>query len=149
MDNAELRTRVGAAHLLASYQYFADSGRLGPLVDLFLPDAVFRINDDTNVGRDAIEAYFRSAGESFRGVDILPGRHHLSSIYVDPHAEGGAATYACFQYIGIRGLDHWGTYRDEVVEVDGTWRFARRRVTVEGFAANSPLAPVALRGPGA
>lgn len=137
MDNAELRTRVGAAHLLASYQYFADSGRLGPLVELFLPDAVFRINDDTNVGRDAIEAYFRSAGESFRTVDI------------DPHAEGGAATYAYFQYIGIRGLDHWGTYRDEVVEVNGTWRFARRRVTVEGFAANSPLAPVALRGPGA
>ncbi|MCM3920771.1 nuclear transport factor 2 family protein [Frankia sp. AiPs1] len=148
MDNAELRTRVGAAHLLASYTYFADSGRLDPLVDLFLPDAVFRINDDTNVGREAIAAYFRSAGESFRSVDILPGRHHLSSVYIDPNPQGGATTYACFQFVGIRGADHWGTYRDEVVEVDGAWRFARRRVTVEGFAVDSPLVAAGSRGSG-
>jgi hypothetical protein len=30
------------------------------------------------------------------------------------------------------GLDHWGRYMDDYRVVDAQWRFARRRVTVDG-----------------
>ena len=48
-------------------------------------------------------------------------------------------TYACFQLVGSAGLDHWGTYRDEVVSTDDGWRFARRKVKVEGHVPGSPV----------
>jgi hypothetical protein len=48
-------------------------------------------------------------------------------------------TYACFQYVGTRGLDHWGTYRDEVVAVGDGWKFARRQAIVEGCVPDSPV----------
>jgi hypothetical protein len=36
-----------------------------------------------------------------------------------------------------RGVDHWGRYRDRYVRSAGAWRFAERRVRVEGVAAGS------------
>ena len=38
------------------------------------------------------------------------------------------------------GPDHWGVYRDELVRGEDGWLFARRVVTVEAAAANSPVA---------
>jgi hypothetical protein len=88
---------------------------------------------------------FTRTSAQFTDADFLPARHHLSSIHVEPQADGSAKAYACFQFIGTRGLDHWGTYRDVVVPAphgaDGDgWRFARRRVITEGFAPGSRLA---------
>ena len=40
--------------------------------------------------------------------------------------------------MGRTGPDHWGIYRDVVVQADGGWLFSRRVVTVEGHAADSP-----------
>jgi len=115
MDDAELRTQVGAGHLLATYQFLADSGQTRRLSELFLPNAVFKSNTEELVGPDAILDFFRRTAGAFTSADFFPARHHLSSVYIEPHGDGSAATYACFQFVGTRGLDHWGTYRDEVV----------------------------------
>lgn len=64
--------------------------------------------------------------------DFLPARHHLSSLHVEPHPTGSVLTYACFQLVGSRGLDHWGTYRDRVVQTADGWSFAERKVKIEG-----------------
>jgi hypothetical protein len=141
MIDAELRIRVGVTHLMASYQYFADTGRIESLAQLFLADGVLELDGERHQGSDGILAFFRSTATRFADADFLPARHHLSSIYVEPQANGGAKTYACFQFIGTHGLDHWGTYRDLAVESADGWRFARRRVTTEGFAPGSRLAP--------
>ncbi|MGH3642744.1 MAG: nuclear transport factor 2 family protein [Mycobacterium sp.] len=92
-------------------------------------------------------AFFRHTAGRFRDADFLPARHHLSSIYVESRPDGSAKAYSCFQFIGTRGLDHWGTYRDVAVETDDGWRFAHRRVVTEGFAPGSHLAPPSHRGP--
>lgn len=139
MDNAELRTRIGVGHLMASYQYLADSGKTRQLSQLFAPDAVFTNNSGVFHGPDGVLEFFQSVKESFVNAGFLPGRHHLSSIYVDPRPDGSASTYACFQFVGIHGADHWGTYRDEVVEIDGTWKFRERTAWVEGYAPDSPV----------
>jgi hypothetical protein len=139
MDETELRTRVGVADLMATYQFLADSGKTQELSQLFLPDAVFVTNTDEFVGPSAILEFFRSTGTAFASTGFLPARHHLSSVYVQPRPDASAATYACFQLVGCAGLDHWGTYRDEVVSTSEGWRFARRRVKVEGHVPDSPV----------
>lgn len=139
MDDVELHTRVGAAALLTTYQFLADSGKTLELSELFLPDAVFKTNTEELVGPAAIFDFFRRTAETFMSADFLPARHHLSSVYIEPRSDGSAATYACFQFVGSGGLDHWGTYRDEVVRTDDRWLFARRKVKVEGHVPDSPV----------
>jgi len=139
MDDIELRAHVGAADLLAKYQFLADSGRTRELSQLFLPEAVFITNTEELVGPAAIFDFFSRTAASFTSAGFLPARHHLSSVYVEPRPDGGASTYACFQLVGSAGLDHWGTYRDESVSTDDGWRFARRKVKVEGHVPDSPV----------
>jgi hypothetical protein len=138
MDSAELETRVSVSHLMARYQFLADSGRIRQLSQLFGADAVMETNSDSYVGPDGILGFFASVKDSFIAAGFAPARHYLSSIYVDPTSPHTATTYACFQFVGIRGLDHWGTYTDEVALDDGTWLFTRRRVFVEGCVPGSP-----------
>jgi hypothetical protein len=49
------------------------------------------------------------------------------------HARGAAY----FFVVTERGPDHWGQYHDRFVSVDGEWRFAHRRVRVDGVAPGS------------
>lgn len=137
---------VGVTALLTTYQYLADTGKIDRLAQLFAPDGVLEIGAETFSGPDEVLGLFTRTSSQFVDADFLPARHHLSSIHVDPQPDGSAKAYACFQFIGTRGLDHWGTYRDVVVPTsqevaDGAgWRFARRRVITEGFAPGSRLA---------
>jgi hypothetical protein len=143
--NPHNEVRVGVTHLLTSYQYFADTGKVERLAQLFAPDGVLEIGAERLTGPDEVLAFMRATGGQFVDAGFLPARHHLSTIHVEPLPDGSAKTYACFQFIGTRGLDHWGTYRDVAVpaeDSDGSaWRFARRRVITEGFAPGSSLAP--------
>lgn len=147
MATDEVALRVGVAALLNAYQYLADTGKVQRLAQLFAPDGVLEIGAETFTGPDEVLGLLTRTGGDFADADFLPARHHLSSIHVEPQADGSAKTYACFQFIGTRGLDHWGTYRDVVVpsgdgNADGAgWRFRRRRVITEGFAPDSRLRP--------
>lgn len=96
------------------------------------------------MGPAEVLGFFRSTGSAFTAAGILPSRHHLSSVHVQPRPDGSAATYACFQLVSTSGPDHWGTYRDEIVATPDGWRFAKRKVKIEGHVANSPV--VALLG---
>lgn len=139
MDNAEMRTRIGVADLLATYQFLVDAGKIRQAAALFAADGVFHAELGEFVGPEGVLEFFSRTKDGFIAADFMPARHHLSSVRVEPRPDGTAATYACFQFIGSRGLDHWGTYRDVVVEQDGRWLFARRHATVEGFLADSPV----------
>jgi hypothetical protein len=135
--------RVGVTNLMTTYQYLADTGKVERLAQLFAPDGVLEIGAEKFTGPDGVLGLFTRTSGQFVDADFLPARHHLSSIYVEPQSDGSAKTYACFQFIGTRGLDHWGTYRDVAVPTDDgdSWRFAHRRVITEGFAPESRLAP--------
>jgi hypothetical protein len=145
MDD-DLRVRAGVTHLLTTYQYLADTGKVERLAQLFAPDGVLQIGADSYTGVDGALSLFRDTSGRFAEADFLPARHHLSSIYVEPQPDGSAKSYACFQFIGTRGLDHWGTYRDVAVPAEDGWRFARRRVVIEGFAPGSHLRPPQANG---
>jgi SnoaL-like domain len=144
VDDSELRIRVGVADLMSTYQFLADHGKLTDLSQLFLPDATYTTNTEQFNGPAAVLEFFKRTGDAFSSTGLLPARHHLSSIYIEPRQDGSARTYACFGLVGSRGLDHWGTYRDEVVATSDGWRLARRKVKIEGHVPDSPV--VALLG---
>jgi hypothetical protein len=124
---------------MATYQFLADAGKIRQLSALFAPDAVFETNTARFVGPDGVLGFFADTKDAFLAASFLPARHYLSSVYVEPRLDGSASTYACFQFVGSRGLDHWGTYRDEVSPTGDGWHFTRRRVIVEGYVAQSPV----------
>lgn len=140
MDSAELRTRVGVADLMARYQFLVDRGKTRQASELFTDDGVFTSNDGDHTGPEGVLAFFTSTKQAFIDADFMPARHHLSSVLVRPEEDGRATTEACFQLIGSRGLDHWGTYRDIVVPVGDTWMFAHRTAIVTGCVPTSPVA---------
>jgi hypothetical protein len=139
VDISEIEVRLGAADLMARYQFLADTGRVEELSQLFLPDAEFVNNSATHVGPEQVLAFFLATGTAFQRGGLLPGRHHLSSILVTPQPDGTARTYAAFAFVGRHGPDHWGSYRDVVEQVDGAWRFRRRKAIIDGLAAHSPV----------
>jgi hypothetical protein len=124
---------------MATYQFLGDSGKTRQLAELFVPDALFETNNGRFVGRDAILGFFVDTKGAFVGAGFSPARHYLSSIYIDVRSDGGASTYACFQFVGSRGLDHWGTYRDEVAPIGDRWQFTRRQAIVDGCVPASPV----------
>lgn len=132
VDDEELKVRVGARHLLAEYQYLADRGDTQKLSELFLPDAVFKNNTEELTGRPAILDFFRRTADAFVSAELIPARHHLSSVYIEPRDQRQAGTYACFGFVGQYGLDHWGVYRDNLAYTEDGWRFASRKAIVEG-----------------
>jgi hypothetical protein len=139
VDATELETRIAVSHLMARYQFLADSGKVGKLSELFAADGVFETNNGSYAGPEGVLGFFASVKGAFIAAGFTPARHYLSSIYVDPDSARTATTYACFQFVGARGLDHWGTYRDDVALDDGVWRFTRRRAIVEGCVPGSPV----------
>ena len=148
MNDQEVRTRLGVADLLARYQFLVDAGKVRQVAQLFTEDAVFANNTAEVVGPDGVLGFFMATKDSFLSAGFLPGRHHLSTVLVQPREDGSASTYACFQFVGTRGLDHWGTYRDEVVPVGDGYAFARREATIEGCVPGSPvLSLLGLTGP--
>ena len=43
--------------------------------------------------------------------------------------------------MGRNGTDHWGHYRDRLQKVGDMWLFSYRRVSIDGWAADSVFWP--------
>ena len=126
----ELAAREAIRDLIARYNGYGDSGRLDELLALFTPDAVVVTDGTTYDGRDAIRGLFRTAA----GPTPSRIRHFTSTLRIDVAAPDRATARCYFEVLTDAGLDHWGSYRDEIVHADGAWRFARREVRVDGMA---------------
>jgi hypothetical protein len=136
MDLDELIAREAVRDLVARYNASADTGRFDEVVELFASDAVLELPDEAYVGRDAIAGMFRSVRD--RVVASAPSgvkphlRHYTSTLQIDVDDAEHARSRCYYAVLMHHGLDHWGRYVDDFVCSDGTWQFARRRVTTDG-----------------
>jgi len=133
MEPWELEARESIRDLVARYNANGDSGRFDPLLALFAEDAVLEVPDGRIEGRAAIRAYFANVARGATGrppVRLL--RHHTATLQIDVDSPDEARSRCYFQVFTESGLDHWGRYVDDYRRVDGRWRFARRRVTLDG-----------------
>jgi SnoaL-like protein len=145
MDDWEVAARIGVQATLADYAHLVDTGRLEAVAELFTESCHYDMyGGDTSKGmpltdRAAIVAHAQQVRGMFDGNPNFSGlvRHHMTpaSVQFPDASQATAASY--FLTLGRSGPDHWGRYRDVLVEDGGRWRFARRVVTVEGHTPGS------------
>ena len=136
MDLTELAAREAIRDLVARYAQGVDRGRFTEVAALFADDGVLELPDGRSArGHDGIAAVFSGAGTSLRaatGTALV--RHHVTTHTIAleaPHDARGAAYFVVFTDAGI---DHWGCYLDHYSSTNGAWRFASRRVRIDGRA---------------
>ncbi|TYK44470.1 nuclear transport factor 2 family protein [Actinomadura decatromicini] len=138
MEPWEAAAREAVRDLVARYNAYGDAGRFDDLMELFAPDAAMEIGDGRVYrGRDEIATIFTGTRDRWRTAADDRGappyvRHFVSTHQIDLLDPERARGRAYFQVLMAHGLDHWGRYLDEYVLAGGRWRFARRRVRVDG-----------------
>jgi len=141
MDTSELAARVGVMKTLAQYGRFVDTGQAQRLAELFTdvteyrmaPDVVARSRAEIVPKVESLKDLFATAA----GFGRI--RHHVTPAVIDVLETGRARAFSYFAAYAAAGVDHWGSYRDELVEIDGDWLFASRIVTLEGAQSTSPV----------
>jgi hypothetical protein len=139
MESWELAARELVRATVMRYVHLVDTGKLDDLLALFAEDATLEAGDLPPArGRPAIRALFLDTGSRLAAATTRPLiRHHVSSLEVDILGRETATARSYFLAITERGPDHWGRYRDRLVQVDGQWLFQHRRVRTDGRAAAS------------
>jgi hypothetical protein len=143
MEPWEVAAREGIRDTVARYNANGDTGRFAQVIELFTDDAVMELVGRTYTGRDEILTIFTGAAER-SGTGRTPGylRHMTSTHQIDLTGDSTANGRLYFQVLTEIGLDHWGRYVDQYRCVDGAWRFARRKVFVDGQSPGSTFAAV-------
>lgn len=140
MELWELAARESIRDLVARYAHAADRGRLDDLCALFADDGALRIDErEPLVGPDAIRGFLGATRSSVRSAtQTALIRHHVSNLQITVEGREAAVGVSYFFVVTERGPDHWGRYRDRYRACgDGVWRFAERRVRMDGFAPGS------------
>lgn len=139
MESMELIAREQIRDLVAAYAHCADSGRFEELVALFADDGVLETPDgQQHRGRDAISAFLGATKTRLAAAtERTLIRHHVSNLRIVVVGPDEATGAAYFFVVTERGPDHWGRYRDRYVCIDGHWRFAHRRVRLDGRAQHA------------
>jgi hypothetical protein len=144
----EAIAREATRDLVARYNASGDSGRVDGVLELFWPDAAMEVGGPeaprVHTGLEEIRSIFtgaaattfRPAATSRAAATASPFRHHVrhfvATHVVDFDDPTHAAGYAYFQVLMPHGLDHWGRYFDAYEARDGEWRFAQRKVVLDG-----------------
>ena len=136
MDPQALLAREAIRDLVARYNIDGDAGRFNEQIDLFTEDGWIEIPGPRRYeGREKLRELFTGAVGS-NDSSSVPQRiaHHVSSLAIDLDAdEPSSASGACYYAVLTgEGLDHWGRYKDVYRFENERWRFASRRVSVDG-----------------
>jgi hypothetical protein len=140
MDEESYRASEEIRNLLSEYHFFGDQGMATEYSELFAPEGVLETSGSGNFeGRAVIAEYLAGRHQARTALDgrLNQSRHHLASVYVYDVHDDEARAHSYFQVLTPYGRDHWGSYRDQLVRIEGRWRFARRVVTIDGQSEES------------
>jgi hypothetical protein len=143
----EVAAREGVRETVHRYAHLVDSGRIEEVLALFAEDGTLEAgNLPPAHGRDAIRRLLLGAAARLAAAtERSLVRHHVSNLVIDVTGPESATAAAYFLVVTERGPDHWGRYRDQLVQAGGHWLFRHRRVRTDGHA---PGSWVAAAGPG-
>jgi hypothetical protein len=145
MEPWELEVRESVRQTLSDYTAATDRFDLHALASCFGDEGVLEFTGGAEPlrGPEQIAAGLASAvTKPSRPQRQAPShvRHHVASVRFCSVARERVEVSSYFAVHTDIGLDHWGRYRDVLVPADGRWLFAHRRISVDGFAANSLMA---------
>lgn len=145
MQDWEVAVRESVRQTLSDYTAATDRFDLAALASCFAESGVleFHGGDEPLTGPVAIEEGLRAAMSGPRDSGRRAPthvRHHVSSLRFAAVTENSVEVTSYFAVHTDVGLDHWGRYRDVVVRAGDRWVFAHRRISVDGFSAESLMA---------
>lgn len=135
----QLLARESIRDLVARYNANGDTGRFAQVRELFSATATMDIGDGRLYqGLDEVMTIFTGTKETTGASDQLSHvRHSTTTHQIDlidhEHAQGRLY----FFVVTDIGLDHWGRYVDSYIVEDRQWKFASRKVTVDGWSDRS------------
>jgi ketosteroid isomerase-like protein len=138
MESWELVARETIRELVVRYAHGVDRGRFDEVAALFADDGVLDLPEGRRLtGPDAIREFLGGTRDTMRAGATSPSiRHHVTSHRIDVEGPDGAVGFAYFLVVTERGPDHWGRYADRYVRAGDRWRFAARRVRLDGRASD-------------
>jgi hypothetical protein len=134
----EIEAREAARDLVARYNANGDTGRFNDVMAVLADDAVMDTNGTVYTGVSEIINIFTGArdrqadGGAPQYLRHMTATHQIDVVDAD-HAKGRCY----YQVLTAVGLDHWGRYIDTYKRVNGVWKFATRKVTIDGRSPNS------------
>jgi hypothetical protein len=130
----EVTAQLGVVTTIGRYVMAVDRGDVEAVCALFTTDGVLVPHGLPECqGAEAIPAFLESSKASrvqLAGATTV--RHHVTSLDVELALPGRARATSYFLAVSSAGLDHWGTYRDDLREVGSQWLFERRVVRLKG-----------------
>jgi 3-phenylpropionate/cinnamic acid dioxygenase small subunit len=124
--------RLEIQDLYGWYALAVDNGDAAGWAECFTDDARFEIAGDeaaVATGREQIQAFGQAHIDSPRSAV----RHHVTTLSVRATDGGAVGSAYAMEVLGVRPISSV-RYDDELVkDGDGTWRFAKRVVTVFGI----------------
>ena len=131
-DTMTAEDKVAVMNLIASYAFRLDTSDLDGYVDNFAPDGVFDSTAGRFEGHEAIRTLVAGILEGGRAGKDSKLRHVMGI----PKIEGDGDRCRAETYVMIPGgtddgeirVLMTGTYTDDIVKVDGRWRFAVRHI---------------------
>jgi hypothetical protein len=138
MTPEEVLAREQIRDTIARYAHSVDEERWNDLADLFTGDGTLEIHRfgqrHVLTGADAITQFLsRGAAERRRTPSMAQRRHHVASTVIELERSNTASSCSYFiEVMHAHGPNKWGRYHDRLVLDAGTWRFAHRRVEVDG-----------------
>ncbi|MGH8150323.1 MAG: nuclear transport factor 2 family protein [Steroidobacteraceae bacterium] len=134
-----LRAIAEIENLVSAYGYYLDKQRWDAFTDLFTDDATMEISQrGIYVGRASI----RRALELFGPQGLEPNHLHNHQqmqpvVHVSADCKRAWVRSRAFGQLGVHqgaGIWHGGLYENELVEVDGVWKFKTDHVYTTYFA---------------
>jgi hypothetical protein len=127
--------RVEILELIARYNRAADTGKPEEWAACFLPDGEFEGLVGHVRGHAALEQQARDYATLPEYAEFRRGQHWVNNVVIDELGEDEATVFAHHVLInpsanGGAEITVIGWYDDRVRKVDGSWRFAKRKVNV-------------------
>jgi hypothetical protein len=130
--------------LYTRYTYAGDRARLADLAACFAQDGTLDFPGGKGTGPAGVAAALAGgiAGDPARTFT----RHHVTNPLIDLSDDGHSATArAYFSVYCNNGLDHVGTYSDQLRLTGDGWRFAHRLVRIDWQSPSSMSPPMQTR----
>lgn len=121
--------RLEILDLLARYNHAHDFDDINAWVTTFAPDAEFITRRSTSHGHEELRRFFLAGRERLSDV-----RHWIGNVVIA--GDGNRATSHCYMLLfqqveGRSTLRLSGSYDDELRRIDGSWKIARRKITID------------------
>lgn len=120
--------RDAIRHLLASYTYNGDRGRIDGLAACFAGDGTLEFPGALATGPAAIVAALTAGGPADPARTFV--RHHITNPLIEVDGDSATAR-SYFTVYSNNGPDHAGTYNDRLVRTAEGWQFAHRQVRID------------------